>query len=132
MHQNEMDAIQRLFVSMLPESYIRPHRHSRPGAWESFILLAGDALCLVFDDEGKIAERVLLGKGNARSVEIEPGAWHSLLSLCAETLLLELKPGPYAALAPADCAAWAPAEGAATCAELLAWERKAKIGEAWK
>jgi hypothetical protein len=52
--------------------------------------------------------------------------------LGAETLLLELKPGPYAALAPGDCAAWAPAEGAATCAELLLWERRAKIGEAWK
>ena len=57
-------------------------------------------------------------------VEIAGGVWHTLLALAPDTMLFEVKPGPYAPLSDKHFAPWAPREGAAAAADLLArWAR---------
>jgi len=121
LHPTLADPVQRFLNAFQPGSYVRPHRHE-VGRWELFLLLEGAAGALVFDDAGAVTGAVTLGRGGTRAVEIAGGAWHTLVALAPDTLLFEVKPGPYAPLADKDFAAWAPAEGAPGCAaEIARW-----------
>lgn len=112
LHESPEDTVQRLVVDMEPGTYIRPHRHKNPAKWELFIVLAGSAAVLLFDDTGLLTERIdIHGAGPRYGLEIPSGLWHTLIIEEPGTLLLEVKPGPYAPLNDEDFASWAPAEG---------------------
>ena len=122
LHPQLADPVQRLLNALAPGTYIRPHRHG-PGAWELFALLAGAAAVLIFDDEGRVLARSDLAPGDV--VEIAPRTWHSLVALAPETVVLEVKPGPYRAGEDKDFAVWAPPEGASAAPALVAWMERA-------
>jgi cupin fold WbuC family metalloprotein len=124
------DPVQRLCVAIEPGTYIRPHRHADPSTWEVFILLRGSAVFLVFDDAGKVEERVVLKAGGpVQAIEIPAAAWHSIASLERRTIFLEVKQGPYSAPKEKNSAAWAPAEGEVATARFEAWYRNASVGD---
>jgi hypothetical protein len=52
-------------------------------------------------------------------VDIEPGVFHSFFALEEDTVLFEVKPGPYERIADKDFAAWAPKEGTAEARSYL-------------
>lgn len=122
------DPVQRLLNAFEPGTYIRPHRHGEPGKWELFAWLAGRAALLTFDDDGVVQERVEFDAGTP-VVEIPAGTWHTLVAIEAGTVLLEVKPGPYAPLSPAGFAPWSPPEGGEAAARLEHWCRTAPAGE---
>ena len=96
-HAQLDDPINRLLNAMEPGTYIRPHRHLNPDKLEIFLLLRGQALLFLFDEEGKITDRVLLDPlQGSYGAEIEAGRWHSLLVLQPDTVLYEMKQGPFA------------------------------------
>lgn len=129
-HTDLNDPVQRLFVAFEPGTYIQPHRHPEVGKWEMFILLAGEAAVLLFDDHGRVTQRVELMERDAnRLIEIPPQQWHTLVCLRSATVLLECKPGPYQALDDKDFAAWAPKEKTARVPEFVAWFERAQTGE---
>lgn len=122
-HSLHSDPIQRMFNVFQPGSYVRPHRHSEE-RWELFLVLSGRAGVLLFDGAGAVLGRFSLAPGQCRALEITGGVWHTLLALEPDTVLFEVKPGPYVALEDKDFAPWAPAEGdAATEALLSDWSR---------
>lgn len=121
-HERLEDAIQRMFNVFQPESYVRPHRHE-PERWELFTVLAGRACALTFDDSGAVADRALLEPGGTRAVEISGRTWHTLFALVPDTVLFEVKPGPFRPLEDKDFAPWAPREGTPAAGELLShWQ----------
>ncbi len=129
-HSTLEDAIQRFCNAVEPGSYVRPHRHRGAGRWELFLILAGRAAILVFDERGTVCDRVELSAGGgALAVEIPPDTWHALAALEPGTVLFELKPGPYRPLSDKDFAAWAPAEGEAGAGSLAQWYRDARPGD---
>lgn len=112
LHLELTDAVQRLCVAIEPGSYIRPHRHAEQGKWEFFVILQGAAVILLFDQNGMVTKRITLdSNGPVHGAEIAENCWHTLAALAKDTVLLEIKPGPYQPLAAADFASWAPAEG---------------------
>ena len=56
-------------------------------------------------------------------------SWHSVAALSADTVLFELKPGPYSPIDDKDFAEWAPAEGEPGCDRLSAWFTTAQQGD---
>jgi cupin fold WbuC family metalloprotein len=129
-HTDLNDPIQRLFVAFEPGTYVQPHRHPEAGKWEMFILLKGEAAILLFDDNGRVLERIVLSDQNAnRLIEIPPQRWHTLVSLQSGTLMFESKPGPYKPLADKDFAAWAPKENTHHTNEFVRWFEHAQAGE---
>jgi dTDP-4-dehydrorhamnose 3,5-epimerase-like enzyme len=44
-------------------------------------------------------------------VDIEQGVWHTFVALAADTVVLEIKRGPYNASTDKKFAPWAPVEG---------------------
>jgi len=112
LHPELSDPVQRLCIAINPGSYIRPHRHVSPDKWELFMVFQGSAAILMFGENGQIIERtVISAKGPTYAVEIPEKKWHTLVALEEQTILVEIKQGPYSPLSDKDFAPWAPEEG---------------------
>ncbi len=97
---------------------------------EVFLLLRGSAVVLLFDDAGRVTERVQLSAhGPVYAVEIPSKAWHAIASLEKGTVFFEVKQGPYSAPKGVNVAAWAPEEGRPEATKFEAWYRQAKEGD---
>ena len=125
LHDRLDDPIQRLCNALEPGTYIRPHRHPDE-VWESFILLSGACAIVLFDTDGTVSKRVELSGSGTVIAEIPAGAWHAVVALAADTVVVEVKPGPYL---PGTFAAWAPAEADPAAARCLSWLERAAPGD---
>ena len=106
-----MDAkVHRMLNALEPGTYLPPHRHSNPDKEEIYLVLRGSLLAIVYDEVGNIIEKRELNplKGEY-GIEIPAGTWHSILVLEPNTVIYEIKEGPFAALSPENFASWAPA-----------------------
>ncbi len=110
-HEVLSDPLQRMLNAMEPNTYVQPHKHEEPDKREMFIILKGKALVVTFNDIGTIEEHtVLTPKTESFGVEIPPKVWHTLIILSEDTVLFEIKDGPYVPLNDKNFAAWAPNE----------------------
>ncbi len=123
LHTDLDDAIQRLAVAMEPDTLVLPHRH--PRTFEVLLPLRGRFVVLVFDNSGRVSERVVLGE-ECSVLEFPANTWHAVLSLDKGGVIFEVKHGPYAPIAKPDIAAWSHGVDAAT---LNAWYAKAVVGD---
>jgi quercetin dioxygenase-like cupin family protein len=89
LHADHQDQVQRLLIALEPDSYVRPHVHSEQ--WEMIVLLRG---------------RLVMSAASP-VVQIPRGTWHGGVALQSQTMVLEVKPGPYR---PNEFAEWAPEE----------------------
>lgn len=122
LHASSDDPVQRLCNAFEPGTYVRPHRHAAGGVWELFLVLSGAAAVLTFDDNGTVTARTELWfGGEVQGVELPPGVWHSLAALTPNTVLFEVKPGPYRPTGENDFAAWAPREGVPGADAFVEW-----------
>lgn len=111
LHKNPEANLHRMLNVVQPYSYIQPHRHLDPPKPESIIVLSGAILTFIFNAAGKVEETLVLAAGTAAfGIDFEPGVLHTFFALQPDTLLFEVKPGPYDQ-ADKDFAPWAPAEG---------------------
>jgi cupin fold WbuC family metalloprotein len=130
LHPTLADPIQRLLNAFEPGTYVHPHRHAEPGRWELFVCLRGRAAVLAFDGESEVTLRADLEAGGPTvAVEVAAGVCHTIVSLSASTVMLEVKPGPYVALTDKDFAPWAPAEGDPASRAMVAFFERAAVGE---
>jgi cupin fold WbuC family metalloprotein len=117
-HKTDGDTLHRMFNAVQPDSYIRPHRHLDPPKAEAWIVLSGALAFFTFEDDGRVRDCLrIAASGPAFGVDLIAGVFHTFIALEADTLIYEVKPGPYAPATDKDFAAWAPAEGAPAAAE---------------
>jgi cupin fold WbuC family metalloprotein len=124
------EAVQRMLNFLQPGTYIRPHRHPLPEHVECIAVLQGALGLMEFSPEGEVKGRWRLEAGRAAAcmVDIDAGVWHGLVVLAPDTVILEIKRGPYDAARDKEFAQWAPAEGSPTAAEVVAaWERDFQV-----
>ena len=111
LHKSAADPLHRMFNALQPGTYIRPHRHSQPPKAESIVMLRGRIVYFTFDEHGAItAQHDLRAGGPAFGIDTEPGVFHTFLAAEPDTIVFEVKPGPYLRATDKDFAAWAPAE----------------------
>ncbi len=92
--------------------------------------MRGSAVVLLFDNAGRVTERVpLSARGPVYAVEIPPKAWHAIASLETGTVFFEVKQGPYTAPRGIHVASWAPEEGRPEAAMFEQWYREACVGD---
>jgi cupin fold WbuC family metalloprotein len=95
----DADRVQRFLNALQPGTYVRPHRHLRPegvNGFEFFLVLEGEIGLLILDASGQIIETVgLSAQGPIRGVELAEGQYHSLIALAPNSVMLEIKEGPY-------------------------------------
>jgi cupin fold WbuC family metalloprotein len=122
----EPEPVQRFLNVLQPGTYVRPHRHLRqePGAgFECFLVLQGAIGVLLLDGEGQIVQRERLdADGPLRGIELAAGQFHTLVALRPDSVIFEVKQGPYRPTADKDFLPAFPAEGtAAASAQARAW-----------
>ena len=129
LHPTLDDPVQRFCNAMEPGTYVRPHRHREADKWELFLALSGAVAVLVFDDVGRVADRIELSStGPIFGVEIPEDTWHTLASLESGTVVFECKRGPYRPLTDKEFAGWAPPEGDRQATAFAEWFREARVG----
>jgi cupin fold WbuC family metalloprotein len=108
-HTSDESRCHRLLNAVEPDSYIRPHRHLDPEKDEAFILMRGRLGVITFDDDGGVAEKLLLSHdAGILAVDIPHGVYHTAISLESGTLFYETKAGPYRQQSEEEKVTWAP------------------------
>lgn len=119
----------RLLNAMEPQSYIRPHRHLDLLKDETFMIVRGSLGILIFEENGKVKEKLLLeADGENIGVDIPAGLFHTAVSLAPGTIFFEAKAGPYVPLTEAEKADWAPEDGTAAGEYLLSLKNEFAAG----
>jgi cupin fold WbuC family metalloprotein len=120
LHRSEGATLHRMFNAVQPDSYIPPHRHLDPPKAESWIVLRGALAFFTFDDQGAIVECLeIRAGGEIFGVDLEPGVYHTFFALEPDTVVYEVKDGPYAAATDKAFPEWAPREGTAEASGYL-------------
>lgn len=108
-HISEQEPLNRLLNAVEPGTYVRPHRHLNPDKVDAIVVLRGRLLSVVFDDNGEVADSVVLSPDEGvYGMEVAPGLWHTIVVLESGTVIYEVKEGPYVPLSPENFALWAP------------------------
>ncbi|MBE6186255.1 MAG: cupin fold metalloprotein, WbuC family [Rikenellaceae bacterium] len=109
-HRTTDEPVNRLLNAMNRGSYLPVHRHLSPDRCESSIVLRGRVGLTIYDDSGRVVERRVVGSDSGCcGFDIEAGVWHGLVVLEDDTVLFEVKQGPYAPITPDNLAPWTPA-----------------------
>lgn len=111
-HKSHAENVHRMFNALQPGTYVRPHRHLAPPKSEVFLVLQGALDFVLFQEDGSIQQVQRLAAGSDTfGIDLAPGLFHAFVVRSVDTLIYEVKPGPYSALDDKDFAPWAPAEG---------------------
>lgn len=118
-HPELSDPVQRLLNALEPWTYIRPHKHTTKE--ESFVLLSGTILAVVFNDDGTIRDHAVLSQATGiLGIEFEENCFHMLTSLETGSAVYEIKEGPFVPHTEGSSAPWAPKEGTPEAKDFLA------------
>jgi hypothetical protein len=125
-HDSYTDQCQKLFNAICIDSYIRPHRHSLDPKEECLIAVRGLFGLIEFSEYGSIESITLFGSEKysqqlsiASGVELSAGVWHTVVSLVKDSILFEVKSGPFDPSLAKELAPWAPEEGSEQAQEYL-------------
>lgn len=117
------EKVQRFLNVLQPETYVRPHRHRRPpevNGFEFFLVIQGELGVIILDESGQIdhTERIC-ASGSTRGIELPEGTYHTLVALVPNTVILELKEGPYSASTDKEFINSFPAEGTPAARQMV-------------
>lgn len=120
-HRSTDDAVNRLLNAMHRGSYLPVHRHQSPSRSETCVVLRGSVGITIYDEEGGVVtRRRVSADGPCCGFDIEAGVWHGLVVLEDDTVLFEVKRGPYAPITADNLAPWTPdAEDRQAVAEFI-------------
>jgi cupin fold WbuC family metalloprotein len=113
---SEKDPVNFFYNALMPGTYVQPHRHEEKN--EYFQIVRGEVFVVVFGDNGEIKSAEMLSGETALSCRILPGEWHSVIAL-EESVILEVKLGPYDPATAKTFAPWAPSEADAKSISFL-------------
>lgn len=112
LHKTDEAGVHRMFNALQPGTYVTPHRHMHPAKDETILVIAGSMLFIRFSDEGEIVSQVLLQPGTQTfGIDVAPNVYHTYIALKTDTLIFEVKNGPYEQDSDSDFPDWAPREG---------------------
>lgn len=95
-HESLDEDVHKLLNSLQPGTVMPIHRHLHPAKKETFVLLQGALEVCKYNDDKTIAEKYVMSRGSGNLIcEIMPEEWHSFEVLEPNTLILEIKKGPY-------------------------------------
>jgi len=117
-HRGQDDLVQRMVNFLQPGTYIRAHNHPRPWATETLLVTSGRLGFVTFDAEGELLSVHRLDPGEL--IDIEAAVWHSVLALAEDTVILEIKRGPFND-EDKVFADWSPTEDSDEAPAYLSW-----------
>lgn len=101
LHESLDAKVQRLFNAMEPGTIIPIQRHQNTA--ETLMLVRGKMKVQLYDDNKNVIEEAILSHESGNyGVHIPVGVWHCVEILESDTVMFEVKEGPYAPLALED------------------------------
>lgn len=101
LHSELDEPVQRLMNALEPGTEIPVHRHRHSD--ETYLVIRGSLFVILFDENKKLLNKVLLDpKEGTYGVSVPAGQWHSIEVLESDTVIFEIKEGPYMALTSED------------------------------
>lgn len=100
MRNGNSDSSQRLINALMPETKVPVHRHRNTS--ETLVVLRGELVELIYDENGKVVERMVLNpkKGNYM-YQIPAGTWHTI-EVIEPSVIFEAKDGAFTPLSDDD------------------------------
>jgi cupin fold WbuC family metalloprotein len=123
-HSDFSEPVQRVFIGLTSGTYVRPHKHPQSIKWEMIVGIKGKTGLLIFDDNGTVTQRLTL---SSTGVELPPNTWHTVFPLDEESVIMEIKQGPYNPDDISAFAEWAPEENSDSCSHFLNWLENAQL-----
>lgn len=94
-HASDDAGCHRLLNALEPGTYVRPHRHLNSEKDETMIALSGRFGILIFDEEGKVIQQVLMAAGeDCLGINIPAGVFHSMVALESGSVFLKVRRAP--------------------------------------
>lgn len=109
LHKNTSDSLHEMIIVCHKGTYIRPHKHKNKT--EAFHILRGKILLIIFDNRGKVIEKIFLGgmrKGSCFLCRVQKKCWHMLIPVSKIAVFLETTNGPYVSKNNSIFAPWSP------------------------
>lgn len=118
-HTHNDDKVHRLLNVIQPESYSRPHKHEEPDKVEIFIPLRGKIAVVIFAEDGRPAEHIVIKAGETSpwGVEVPAKTWHMTLALEPDTAIYQVVEGPWEPETHKKFPTWAPPENDKSAAQ---------------
>lgn len=125
-HRSYTDHCQKLFNAIKVNSYIHPHRHSLDPKKECLMAIKGLFGFIIFTEQGLIESVDIFGSEKYSEklsiplgVEVPANVWHTVISLADDSVLFEVKSGPFDPGLAKELAPWAPEEGSENVPQYL-------------
>ncbi len=113
-HKTQDAGVHKMFNALQPGTYVTPHRHMHPEKTETILVISGSMLFVEFSEMGKLEKHTLLQPGTEIfGIDVAPHVYHTFIALKPDTLIFEVKDGPYEHDTDKDIPDWAPKEGSA-------------------
>lgn len=96
LHDSLDEPVHKMINAFQPGTVLPIHRHLHPAKKETFVLLQGKLEVIIYNEDGTEKNRIELSKESGNlMVDLMPEDWHSIEILEPDTVILEIKQGPY-------------------------------------
>lgn len=119
LHKSHSDKVHEMVIAFCKGSYSRPHRHTDKS--ESFHIIKGKLLVVLFDDRGKIVRRIKMGpvgSGLTFFYRLSKHLWHMVIPLSSFVVIHETTSGPFVK-EQSEFADWSPTYDDETAVKLF-------------
>ena len=101
LHKSLDQPVQQLLNALEPGTFLPIHRHHHSD--ETCLIMQGSLLLKTYSSDGDLLKTIELNtkKGNFAAT-VPAGEWHTIEVLESNTVIFELKEGPYTPLRPED------------------------------
>ncbi|MBF0624167.1 MAG: cupin fold metalloprotein, WbuC family [Magnetococcales bacterium] len=109
LHHGYADGVQEMVVGFTRHSYAPPHRHA-PGRSESFQVIEGSFLVVIFDEAGHIHRGIAMTRPEAGGTfiyRLSAPLWHTVVPIAELSIIHEISQGPFVEGGD-DLTDWAP------------------------
>jgi glucose-6-phosphate isomerase len=96
LHQERREKVQEMIIAINKKNNTKPHVHI--DKTESFQVLEGEMMMFIFNEKGKVLQKVKMGNyesGLPFICRIQPNIWHCNKALTKEVLFYEVIEGPF-------------------------------------
>jgi len=93
LHDSPYDSFHEMLILERKGHSFGPHKHLDKG--ESWHFIRGEIAVFIFDDEGRVTDRLIIGADHHLVGRIGVAQWHMVVPLTELAIYHESKPGPY-------------------------------------
>ena len=99
-----------VFNFMIEGCYMQPHLHPAEEKIEKMYLIRGSFALILFNNDGKVKESIILEEGKKDFIEVPAFTWHTYCILSDKVIIYETMEGFYEPNTWRTLASWAPEE----------------------